>query len=80
MFDIEQGIPEPEVRRGRPPKYPFRGMSVGDSFFIPCFRYEQAYYSKLTQRAGWNILGKGAIKTQCVKQGQQYGVRVHRVA
>jgi hypothetical protein len=80
MFDIEQGIPVPEVRRGRPPKYQFRDMEVGDSFFIPCFRHEQKRRVNLALSAGFNILGRGAIKATCVKEGHQYGVRVHRVA
>lgn len=33
---IEKGIPIPEGdgRRGRAPKYPWRNMEVGDSFFV----------------------------------------------
>lgn len=32
MVDIETGIPVPN--RGRKPKYDFKGMEVGDSFFV----------------------------------------------
>jgi len=31
---IEKGIPIPKIKRGRPPKYPFAEMEVGDSFFV----------------------------------------------
>ena len=33
MIDVEQGVPIVKNKRGRPPKYPFRNMKVGDSFF-----------------------------------------------
>jgi len=33
MFQIEQGVPIPEIRRsGRPLKYPLLNMEVGESF------------------------------------------------
>lgn len=31
---IEKGIPIPKIKRGRPPKYPFSEMEVGDSFAV----------------------------------------------
>lgn len=34
-MEIEKGIPLPEPYKGRPVKYPFRDMEVGDSFSIP---------------------------------------------
>ena len=33
MFEIERGVPAPVS--GRYSKYPFAGMQVGDSFFVP---------------------------------------------
>lgn len=33
MFEIERGVPVPTS--GRYSKYPFAGMQVGDSFFVP---------------------------------------------
>jgi hypothetical protein len=80
MFDIEQGIPEPDVRRGRPPKYPFREMSVGDSFFVSCALDEQLCKARLIRRAGFNVLGAGAVKATPVRERGVHGVRVHRVA
>ena len=37
MYEIEKGIPiiAMNTSTGRPPKYPFHEMEVGDSFFIP---------------------------------------------
>ena len=34
MFKIDKGIPVPP-KRGRVPKYPWREMEVGNSFFVP---------------------------------------------
>ena len=34
MFKIDKGIPVP-TKSGRVPKYPWREMEVGDSFFVP---------------------------------------------
>lgn len=31
-FKIENGIAIPDIQRGRPPKYPWKSMKVGDSF------------------------------------------------
>lgn len=40
MYEIQKGLPVPKPNRGgpgtgRPAKYPFRQMEVGDSFLIP---------------------------------------------
>ena len=36
MYEIEKGIPLAKiVRHGKPSKYPWRTMEVGDSFFTP---------------------------------------------
>ncbi len=35
-FEIESEIPLPHVLFGRPAKYPWAKMKVGDSFFSPC--------------------------------------------
>jgi hypothetical protein len=35
MYAIDKHIPIPEsARNGRPAKYPFKNMNVGDSFFV----------------------------------------------
>jgi len=33
-FQIDRGLPIPEVIKGRPMKYPFADMQVGDSFSV----------------------------------------------
>lgn len=35
QFQVERGVPVLEYPRGRPAKYPFRSMKVGDSFLVP---------------------------------------------
>lgn len=35
MYEIEEGVPIPELLQGAPCKYPFRTMDVGQSFFVP---------------------------------------------
>lgn len=34
-FPVERGIPLPKRTGGRPQKYPWNEMQVGDSFFVP---------------------------------------------
>jgi hypothetical protein len=35
MINIEKNVPAPSQQTGRPRKYPFPSMEVGDSFAIP---------------------------------------------
>ena len=37
IISIDKGIPIPKITRGRKPThgFPFEGMSIGDSFFVP---------------------------------------------
>ena len=36
MYEIEKGMPIPEIQRPRRPiNYPWKEMQIGDSFFIP---------------------------------------------
>jgi len=35
MFKLTSSVPVPSVRRGRPFKYPFHTMRVGQSFIAP---------------------------------------------
>lgn len=35
MYEIEKNIPVPaSLTRGRPARYPWSGMEIGDSFFV----------------------------------------------
>ena len=80
MFDIEKDVPMAKGNAGRPPKYPFNKMSVGDSFFIDCFRHEQSDEAKRVRRAAWRRLGKGVVSVKSVFENGVYGVRVYRVS
>lgn len=36
MYEIEKGVPMPEMKNvGYRSKYPWKAMEIGDSFFIP---------------------------------------------
>ena len=80
MFDIQSDVPMAKGKAGRPPKYPFHKMNVGDSFFIGCFRHEQSGKAKSVRRAAWRRMGKGAVSVKSVFENGVYGVRVYRVA
>lgn len=52
-FTIEEDIPIPDAHRGLgvSPKYPFREMNIGDSFFVPDMKANElsaraTYYGK----------------------------------
>jgi hypothetical protein len=74
-FKIEKGIPIPRV--GRPDKYPWEQLAVGESFLVPCAMHEiESVRNSLTSsrkgkqdRLGW----KFTLRSNCV------GVRVWRV-
>lgn len=46
-FKIEKNIPAP--KKGRPPRYPFREMAIGDSFSFPA-----GDVGKVRSAATWN--------------------------
>lgn len=35
MSKVDKGIPMPDAQPGRPPKYPWTTMAVGESFVLP---------------------------------------------
>ena len=69
MFEIEKRVEIPEAPVGRPQKYPWIKMGVGDSFFIPreelnsgnasqLWRHRKAYgesYVSRKEEGGWRI-------------------------
>lgn len=71
MIEIEKGIEMPDRPLGKPPKYPWREMEVGDSFFVP--NMNTADFGGGASTAG-KRLGK---KFSCRREGN--GVRVWRV-
>lgn len=52
MIAIEKGIPIPNSGAGRTPKYPWRTMEVGDSFFAENVRNVSAMAAAAMRRTG----------------------------
>ncbi len=75
-FTVEKGVPLPALRAGRPPKYPWRGMSVGDSFFVP--GYSREMHNNLIRSAA-QALGSGRVATRKLTENDEVGVRVWRL-
>jgi hypothetical protein len=74
MIKIDKGLPLPTRKygSGRPPKYPWGEMDVGDSFYAPGVRRQSM--SGLALRAQKSLPGKKwAVRTV------EGGVRVWRV-
>ena len=74
MLEIEKGVPIPETlpRPGKPGKYPFRSMEVGDSFVAPIEKKNSIYSSM--SRIGKNLGRKYS------SERNEYTIRVWRVA
>lgn len=75
-FEVERGVPIPYGAggSGRPPIYPFRQMSVGDSFFVPCERESRETIRRRLSAAKRNYRPKSFITAN-----EDNGVRVWRV-
>lgn len=80
LFEIESNVPIPAVRSsGRAPKYPFRALQVGHSFFepnleeVPRLQRAAAAYAK---RAGIKLLTRRMPDPETGK----VGLRVWRVS
>ena len=73
-FSIEKGVPIPESRGGGRPKYPFREMGIGDSFFVA--GKSTAKFNAVTQHHKKHHGLKFAIRT--VTENGVKGVRVWR--
>lgn len=82
-FKIEKGVPLPRgSHKGAAPRYPWREMEVGDSFFAPLSSYQC--------RSGEPTVEKYLLSMQRVAAGQREGsfrvraegdgVRVWRIA
>lgn len=78
LYEIESDVPIPAVRSsGRAPKYPFRTLRVGESFFegnmkeVPRLQRAAAAYAK---RANIKLL------TRRVEEEGTPGLRVWRIA
>lgn len=80
MAEIEKGIPVPAPHCGRPRKYPWRDIEVGESFFIPCDKESrnrvQCSMLGMCRRSRAN--GKRFTTRSVVEQGKS-GIRVWRI-
>ena len=74
MFKIEKNIPTP-VEGFYDHKYPFHGMDVGDSFFIPCTLEEKNRTKRNVMAAGRVDRTNKFFRTATVDGG----IRVWRV-
>lgn len=76
MIDIDKGVPMPETR-GRPVRYPFESMEVGDSFFCSggTMRTTRTRTSEASRRLAPKRFSARAVEENGVK-----GIRVWRVA
>lgn len=70
-YVIEKGIPLPSGGAGRIPKYPFRSMEVGDSFF-------SVEKSARVSACQWARREGSGVKFVTAKEGN--GLRIWRVA
>lgn len=74
MIDLESGLPVPPPSNGgRPERYPFTKMKVGESFFIPTDEKERTRSAVLG--AARLRLGAGRVATRSVDGG----LRVWRI-
>ena len=61
MFKIDKGVPMgPGKRRGRPRKYPFPDMEVGDSFFVPNLKNPRPLFASCAKHVGM----KAAVRAE----------------
>lgn len=74
MFKVERKIPTPEPA-GRNPKYPWREMKVGDSFFVPgaLVRTIHPAAHAASKRTGFKFT------CRTISEAQGSGVRVWRI-
>lgn len=65
---------------GRPPKYPFRSMKLGDSFFVSIGGNDPENVRKSIWVCAKSALGRsGLISTRTVKVKNNLGFRVKRI-
>jgi hypothetical protein len=71
-FKVERGIPIPPMPHpGRPYKYPWRLLEVGDSFFVPEGNLK-------TLRSAWKEASK-RLGFRCSYRQEEGGIRIWRV-
>lgn len=76
MIEVQSGVPIPAKKGGRPPRYPWRDLAVGDSFFIPAaLRPVVASASRNNARRNG-----GRFRVLTMVENGIKGVRVWRIA
>lgn len=74
-YKIEQVGPPKRAATGRPRKYPFDDMSVGDSFFVP--RMKAGHISGSMKLAAMRLGYSFCTRTESVNEVR--GIRVYRI-
>lgn len=80
IIDTDKKPPESRQGAGRRAKYPWRSMSVGDSFFVP-LSGEVPSVRRLQSNlisSGSSALGSGNVSTRVLEEDGKPGVRVWR--
>lgn len=80
MFTIEKHVDIPKrdtTNVGRKPKYPFREMEIGDSFFVRSDGRKNVQVNIVSAAHG--ALGPGAFATRSVVEGGVEGIRAWRI-
>ncbi len=75
-IDKKKPIPKPISRTGRPVKYPFDKLNVGDSFLIPGnHKVRHGIYSCLN---AYNA-NRAGVKREITTRAEDGGIRVWRI-
>ena len=72
-FEIDKSVPLPANKSGKPGKYPWREMEVGDSFFIPDMAHSNINVPPALKANGFKIA------TRRETQNDVAGIRVWRI-
>lgn len=70
---IEKNLPVPEVKTGRPPKYPFNTMQAGDSVFI------EGATTKSKEYVAAMAYNRRSDKQFCARTVEENGVKGLRI-
>jgi len=83
-FPVERDVPVPKDLGGRPTRYPFALLEVGESFFVPCPRVERTRLMNSLTSCRANAqrkLGRVFVLRVVDDDGEQgSGIRVWRTA
>lgn len=77
-ISIQRNVPIPAGAQGPVPKYPFRNMEVGDSFFVEADKTRIA-----TIRTSAHLFGRcneATFRTVSVTEGGKSGIRIWKTA